>query len=499
MLGCRPLRSLSRTPLLTSHRAGSPPRTVRNVARPATIWGLALGLALAAPAGWATPATAATSAGSISSAGTVGSSGTSGSGAQSGSGDGSTLSSLQTQAQELAGQIAADGRQLDELSAAYQSALINYSRLNTRRTDLQRSMAATAASVAGARQALKNQAILAYLAGGAPIINYVPDRPGMDPSLTVSYAEIVANGQQTAVRTYRATLQTEAHQKAALEANAKQVQITLATIQTDQAKATATLAARQQALGQVKGQMAVEVARVQAQQQAAEQAQERAVLAAQGQLPPSIEATSTASSPATHQAPSRNTAPARPNPTAAPSSGAPATSGRPAPTPSPSTRPTTPATAPPSASPPSTSPPNTAPPAGPPPSGSPSAGSTAQAPGADKALSYARAQLGKPYQWGGAGPDSFDCSGLVMMAWDQAGIYFPHLAQDQYNLTARIPLSALIPGDLVFYGTADNVYHVGIYIGNGDMIDAPETGQNVQVQSIYWASLLGAGRVTTSS
>lgn len=114
-------------------------------------------------------------------------------------------------------------------------------------------------------------------------------------------------------------------------------------------------------------------------------------------------------------------------------------------------------------------------------------------------LAYARAQLGKPYQWGGSGPDSFDCSGLVMMAWGQVGIEFPHLAQYQYNMTARIPLADMIPGDLVFFGTPGNVGHVGIYIGGGDMIDAPETGQNVSIQSIFWSDLLGAGRVTTSS
>jgi len=82
-----------------------------------------------------------------------------------------------------------------------------------------------------------------------------------------------------------------------------------------------------------------------------------------------------------------------------------------------------------------------------------------------------------------------------MMAWAQAGVYFPHLAQDQYDMTERIPLSDSLPGDLVFYGTPDDVYHVGLYIGGGDMIDAPETGQNVQIQSIYWSGLLGAGRV----
>lgn len=86
-----------------------------------------------------------------------------------------------------------------------------------------------------------------------------------------------------------------------------------------------------------------------------------------------------------------------------------------------------------------------------------------------------------------------------MMAWEQAGIYFPHLAQDQYNLTRPVPLSSAIPGDLIFFGTPSNVYHVGLYIGNGQMIDAPQTGENVSIQSIYWSDLLGAGRVTTSS
>jgi cell wall-associated NlpC family hydrolase len=230
------------------------------------------------------------------------------------------------------------------------------------------------------------------------------------------------------------------------------------------------LTAQQQALSQVKGQLAVEVAKVQVQQQAAEQAQEKAVLAAQSDLPPSNSPATAARAPSTAPpataattvtAPTRTTAKASP-PSTTGSPGSPAGAGSS-------------------------------------PAGGSSSGSQAQAPGVDKVLAYARAQLGKPYQWAGAGPSSFDCSGLVMMAWDQAGIYFPHLAQDQYNLTARVPLSAVLPGDLVFFGTPDDVYHVGIYVGNGDMIDAPETGQNVQVQPIYWDSLLGAGRVTASS
>ena len=82
-----------------------------------------------------------------------------------------------------------------------------------------------------------------------------------------------------------------------------------------------------------------------------------------------------------------------------------------------------------------------------------------------------------------------------MMAWRHAGVYLPRLAQDQYYATQRIPLADVLPGDLIFFGTPSNVFHVGMYIGGGEMIDAPETGQDVSIQSIYWSSLLGAGRV----
>jgi cell wall-associated NlpC family hydrolase len=82
-----------------------------------------------------------------------------------------------------------------------------------------------------------------------------------------------------------------------------------------------------------------------------------------------------------------------------------------------------------------------------------------------------------------------------MRAWEAGGVYLPHLAQAQYDLTIRIPLGDARPGDLIFFGTPDDVYHVGIYIGGGEMIDAPSTGQFVSISSIYWADLLGAGRV----
>ncbi len=110
------------------------------------------------------------------------------------------------------------------------------------------------------------------------------------------------------------------------------------------------------------------------------------------------------------------------------------------------------------------------------------------------ALQWAFAELGKPYVWGATGPNSFDCSGLTQFVWRQAGVSIPRVAADQYQWTIPVPLSQLLPGDLVFYGKTD-IHHVGIYIGDGLMINAPYTGTVVQVSSIWWSDLAGFGRV----
>jgi peptidoglycan DL-endopeptidase CwlO len=110
------------------------------------------------------------------------------------------------------------------------------------------------------------------------------------------------------------------------------------------------------------------------------------------------------------------------------------------------------------------------------------------------ALAWAFAELGKPYLWGGTGPNSFDCSGLTQYVWRQAGVQIPRVAADQYSWTIPVPLSQLLPGDLVFFGQTD-IHHVGIYIGAGLMINAPHTGTVVQVSSIWWSDLAGFGRV----
>ena len=106
---------------------------------------------------------------------------------------------------------------------------------------------------------------------------------------------------------------------------------------------------------------------------------------------------------------------------------------------------------------------------------------------ATSVLSYAEAQLGKPYVWAGAGPANFDCSGLTMMAFHQIGMEFVHNAYAQYEATKRYAVSAnaLQPGDLVFFGpTEAGIHHEGIYLGGNKFIDAPDTGSVVRFDTL---------------
>jgi cell wall-associated NlpC family hydrolase len=95
------------------------------------------------------------------------------------------------------------------------------------------------------------------------------------------------------------------------------------------------------------------------------------------------------------------------------------------------------------------------------------------------AVAAAESRLGDPYVWAAAGPSSFDCSGLVMWAWQHAGVSLPHYSGAQFDMTTRIPMDALEPGDLLFPSNPGE--HVAMYVGDGKIIQAPETGENVEI------------------
>jgi cell wall-associated NlpC family hydrolase len=116
-------------------------------------------------------------------------------------------------------------------------------------------------------------------------------------------------------------------------------------------------------------------------------------------------------------------------------------------------------------------------------------GSAASSSQGNIAANFAISQIGKPYQWGAIGPSTYDCSGLAMIAWQHAGVAILHYTGDQWVEGAHVSMNALQRGDLVFYATnnadPNTIHHVGIYIGGGNMVDAPYTGVDVRIDSIY--------------
>lgn len=119
------------------------------------------------------------------------------------------------------------------------------------------------------------------------------------------------------------------------------------------------------------------------------------------------------------------------------------------------------------------------------------------------AIRYALAQLGKPYVWGASGPNTFDCSGLALRAFEAAGIRLPRTSRAQARVGVRIPASAgfgaLEPGDLVFwaYRPADlsTVHHVGIFVGDGQVLHAPQAGDVVRISPMWSRGYAGAARL----
>ncbi len=136
---------------------------------------------------------------------------------------------------------------------------------------------------------------------------------------------------------------------------------------------------------------------------------------------------------------------------------------------------------------------NPAPAPTPPPAGD----SRGTAAGGQAAVDWARTQIGKPYQWGGTGPDAYDCSGLTGAAWRHGGVNLPRTSRSQYDAVQKIPYSQLRPGDLIFYGsgTTSSIYHVAIYSGGGRMVEAPRAGVPLRETSLRMSGTMPfAGR-----
>jgi peptidoglycan DL-endopeptidase CwlO len=113
--------------------------------------------------------------------------------------------------------------------------------------------------------------------------------------------------------------------------------------------------------------------------------------------------------------------------------------------------------------------------------------------GASAAIARAKAQLGKPYVWGAQGESYYDCSGLIVFSWKAAGKNLPHSSRALYAATQRVSQDQLQPGDLLFFGSP--IHHVAMYIGNGEMIEAPHRGALVRIRPSGRRDYVGAGRI----
>ncbi|WP_214368389.1 C40 family peptidase [Pseudonocardia sp. H11422] len=106
------------------------------------------------------------------------------------------------------------------------------------------------------------------------------------------------------------------------------------------------------------------------------------------------------------------------------------------------------------------------------------------------AISFALREVGKPYVWGGTGPSTYDCSGLMLRAFQAAGIELPRVSRDQFNSGGHVPIDQAQPGDLLFYATdpsdPSTIHHVTLYMGDGQMVEAPYSGESVRVQPVPW-------------
>jgi peptidoglycan DL-endopeptidase CwlO len=361
------------------------------------------------------------------------------------------------EAQQLQKEIDANGAKLDALSEQYNGAQYRLEQAQAAAADTQQKLDAAEAEVARLQELVKVRAAALYrsVGQGGPVDLDVSSASRLISSS--KYSKSAAQHDIDLVKDLRRAERALHDQKAAADQAQADAQDEQEQIGKAQAGVEAANAKQEQLLSQVNGEIAQLVAEAQAQKEAAElaAAQQRYTAAAAANVP-------TTGAPA----PSAGSGTGAGTNTSRGSSGG---SG-PAPAPSASRGSS----------------------GGSGPAPAPSANVPVNGGGASAAIAYARSQLGRPYCYAGSGPACFDCSGLTMRAWGAAGVSMPHYSGAQYSRFPHVPLNAMQPGDLVFWGPGGSE-HVGLYIGGGQMIAAPHTGDVVKIQAVF-GSPVGAAR-----
>jgi peptidoglycan DL-endopeptidase CwlO len=334
-------------------------------------------------------------------------------------------------------QLERQGEQVSIMAERANRARLRVAEVETSLARTEADLAESDARLAQSRARLAQAAVLAYVHGGANAFIGKLVRGNQDDMVVrTQYLRVTAADQRRVIQEVRSARQDVELHRGRLDEERKAAEAAAAAATTASRAAAEAENAQRAVLGQVTGELGELVASEQARREA-EEARSRP-------------APVTAAAPASTEAP-RAQAPTTQAPPAGPA--------------------TTTTVAPQASSP----------------------------PASDKgaiAVAEARKQLGKPYVWGGSGPDSFDCSGLTAWAWKAAGVRLSHSAYTQYFETTRVPVSDLRPGDLLFFGKngVESIHHNAIYIGNGDMIEASQTGVPVRIRGWRGGDLVGTGR-----
>jgi cell wall-associated NlpC family hydrolase len=315
-----------------------------------------------------------------------------------------------------------------------------------------------------ARVAFDQRIAELYVGASSPNpVTLLSDATQDDVGARLVYGDLLADGHVGDVRRLSVLQDDLDNEQAVLEEARGVAQAKLREVQDGQARLQQLVAEQQGVLQQVQGELAQLVAEEEARRRAEEerlareryQAQLAAEQARQAEQAEARRQAAAAEEARRREAAARTTT----APTAAPADEAEA---EPAPAPSP----------PPAAS------------SGPNVTGGTGTGSAV--------VEAARKYLGIPYRYGGSGPNDFDCSGLTAYVYREFGVNLPHSAEWQYRQSPHVSRDELQPGDLVFFGSP--IHHVGIYVGNGQMLDAPHTGTVVQIRTMLRRDYAGAAR-----
>jgi len=394
------------------------------------------------------------------------------------------VTDLEARADRIAGQLMDLQNRIAEIGEQFNQSQVRRSELAAHTAELkQRSRVARLEMVARRADAAR-YAMSAYVGlDQGDVLSMALDGRQWDLSRRTGYAAISIGDREQLVDDLQAAEKANADLVAELAEAVRSEQKIADDLKRQEAEATRLIGEQEALQSSVQGELAQAVARRQAAIAAAQQA-----------------ATATGTTAATGPTTAGAAAPGAPTGPAAPAE--PVGTGTPGTTPT--TRPGVPTTRP---SPQPTRPPVTNPPPPPPPVAPPPATGRGQT-----AANAAITQLGVRYSWGGgnangpsegfgpgAGIVGFDCSGLTLYSWARAGVSLPHSAQLQYNQSAKVSLSQLQPGDLVFYGTSSaNITHVAIYVGGGQVVHAPNSRSLVQYGAVnLWGGYYawtGAGR-----